>query len=232
MRFKRAFGADRFCLAWRLVAAWSATAWITTTWISAVVPPSAEADEPAAKVNLETVLRGFRSMPGLYARFREEKKLSMLTMPLTTRGEIYFAPPGQLLRRVTDPDPSRTVISEGRLSWNDRGKVRHVDLSERNPVGGFVNSLRYVLAGDEKSLTRDYQVTFRVVNEGWRLQLRPKTKALRRFLQELVLQGTGHRVSLMVLREANGDETRTTFHDVDSRRRFSNREKRELFRVR
>jgi len=55
-------------------------------------PPAADArgDELAA------LLARFAKAPGIYARFREEKHLAMLQVPLVNEGTIHFTPPGRL----------------------------------------------------------------------------------------------------------------------------------------
>ena len=75
-----------------------------------------ERAEHPAPPTAEDLLAGFRSMPGLTARFVEEKRLALLTRPVRTEGTVAFAPPGVLVRRVTSPTESVALIRDGQLT--------------------------------------------------------------------------------------------------------------------
>ena len=49
---------------------------------------------------VETLLAEFSHMPGLEARFREEKRIALLVLPLVSEGTIHFAPPARLVVTV------------------------------------------------------------------------------------------------------------------------------------
>lgn len=168
-------------------------------------------------------------MPGLSARFTEEKQIALLAVPLRSEGEIHFAPPGLLLRRVTSPTPSSALIQDGRITMVSGEQRQEIDLSQNPVVAGFVDSFRYILAGDRAGLERTYEASFEQGSDGWRLRLVPKTEALRRFLQEMVLEGQGHEVRRMRMVEVSGDTTTTTFRDVNAQRRWSDAERRRMF---
>src|SRR5689334_3239312 len=56
--------------------------------------------EAAVAIDATGLLRAFSGMPGLEARFREEKRIALLARPLTSEGRLFFTHPGLLLRRV------------------------------------------------------------------------------------------------------------------------------------
>lgn len=193
--------------------------------LAAAVPP-ARADAP---LTLDRLLAGFASMPGLHARFVEEKRLAMLAVPIRSEGEIWFAPPGRLLRRVTSPTPSEARITGGRLVLESPTGREEIDLGQNAVVEGFVDTFRNVLAGDRAALERTYRATLSTDGDRWTLRLAPRSDALRRFLDELVMEGEGQAMRSMRMVEANGDVTVTTFTDVDPRRRLSDAEVARLF---
>src|ERR1700712_3927458 len=78
-----------------------------------VSPPAAET------LQLSQLMAAFSRMPGLEARFVEEKHLSMLARPLTSQGRLYFARPGLLLRRVEQPQKSEVLITPQQLTLKD-----------------------------------------------------------------------------------------------------------------
>ena len=66
-------------------------------------------------------------------------------------------------------------------------------------------------------------------NFTWRLQLRPKVAPLNKVVKVLELAGSGLVVRTMRMLENDGDETVTTFSQVDAARRFSPAERAALF---
>jgi hypothetical protein len=197
----------------------------------AAVPYPLSALAQQQRMTLQRLLSAFQSMPGLSARFTEEKRLAMLAVPLRSEGEILFAPPDRLLRKVTSPTPSAALLIGGRLTLEAGGRRQEMDLSQSEVVSGFVDTFRHVLAGDQAALERTYRMVFRVDDDGWRLTLNPKTDALRRFLRNIVLEGDGASIRSMIMNEANGDTSVTTFSEVNARRRFSDAERTRLFRL-
>ena len=197
--------------------------------------PHAAAQTRPAPSSLAEVLRGFREMGGLSASFVEEKQIALLARPVRSEGVLYFAPPGKLMRRVTAPTESAALIDGDTLTFVSEGRREEIPLSSNPVVGGFVASFRTVLAGDREALERTFHVTFARpdgdASDTWRLTLRPRTEALRSFLTEMRLDGRGQGVVRMVMTEASGDVTTTTFSDVRVGREFSARELRQLFRI-
>lgn len=186
-------------------------------------------DEPPP--NLEALLQRFASSPGFEARFVEEKRIALLAVPMRSEGRIYFAPPGMMMRRVERPDPSEALIAEGRLRMRQGDRVEELAIDENPVLRGFIDSFRAVLAGDRAALERYYEASYSTDGDRWELSLRPRGGPLARFLRSIELRGSGVAIHQMRMVEVNGDETRTTFSDVDTARRFSAAEKRRIFRI-
>ena len=196
---------------------------------TSVAQPASAQDAPPP--TLEALLERFASSPGFEARFVEEKRIALLAVPMRSEGQIWFAPPGRLMRRVTRPDPSAALIADGRLRMRQGDRIEELTIDDNPVLRGFIDSFRAVLAGDRAALERYYDATYTPSAEGWELRLRPRGGALARFLREIHLRGAGVVIREMRMIEVNGDETRTTFSDVDTRRRFSAAEARTIFRV-
>lgn len=201
---------------------------VTTQRASAQAPSAQEAPPPT----LEALLQRFASSPGFEARFVEEKRIALLAVPLRSEGRIWFAPPGRLMRRVERPEPSAALIADGRLRMQQGDSVEELAITDNPVLRGFIDSFRAVLAGDRAALARYYDATYTPSESGWELRLRPRGDALRRFLREIHLRGTGVVITEMRMTEVSGDETRTTFTQVDTSRNFSDAELRRIFRVR
>ncbi|HJL05841.1 MAG TPA: outer membrane lipoprotein carrier protein LolA [Polyangiaceae bacterium LLY-WYZ-15_(1-7)] len=212
----------------RLAAALALALFVGGTIGALAAPGLAQERAPS----LDELLTAFRGMSGLSARFREEKRVALLAVPLRSEGEIHFAPPGRLLRRVTSPTPSAALIEDGRLTMTANGERQEIDLSSNPVVAGFVSSFRHVLAGDRAALEETYRIGYaREDDGGWELTLRPKGAPLDQFLERMVMRGRGTNVVEMRMVEVSGDTTVTTFHDVNVGRRWSEAELRRVFRL-
>lgn len=180
---------------------------------------------------LDSLLREFSALPGLEARFVEEKRIALLAVPLRSEGRIYFSE-HRLMRRVTSPEESSALIEDGQLTMRSGERVEQLSISSNPVLRGFVESFRAVLAGDREVLERFYQTELTANDEGWELLLTPRNADLRRFLRSIRMRGSGVTIRDMRMIEVSGDETRTEFLDVNTQRRFTDAEASRIFRVR
>ncbi len=182
---------------------------------------------------MSALLSRFAELPGLDARFREERYIALLEAPLVSEGTLRFAPPGKLLRQVTSPAPSTLLISDGRLVTYDGERRREMSLEANPVVRGFVESFVSFLAGDEAALRRLYDMTLTTGESGevWELTLVPRDAGMRRVLREVRLRGHGVILDEMRIHETSGDRSVTTFTQVDPTRRYSPAEQERVFRV-
>jgi len=187
--------------------------------LGAATPPSGADD----------LLKTFRSVASLRAKFHEEKHMAILAAPLTTEGELYFAAPDRLTRRVTAPSPSTALIEGGRLSFSDGHGSQSISLGDNPVARAFVESFVEILSGDAQGLARTYDLAVTRNGKGWSMQLTPKAAPLNQVLASLELSGSGAVVDRMRLREVGGDETVTTFSAVELGRPFSPDELHRLF---
>jgi hypothetical protein len=173
-------------------------------------------------LTLEALFGRFASMSGLSARFEEERHLRLLAEPLTTRGSVYFSPPHFLLRRVEDPVESALLIREGEAILRDRSGTRTLPLDLHPMLGSFVDTFALLLAGDLAALRQSYQVRWRPPraddSDEWEIQLEPLGPPLRLSITGIRIAGQGATVRALRVIEAEGDETRIRFFDVEQRR--------------
>ncbi|MDE0884878.1 MAG: outer membrane lipoprotein carrier protein LolA [Myxococcota bacterium] len=173
------------------------------------------------------------AVPGLSARFREEKHLALLVSPLLSEGTLYFSPPNLLLRRVDSPIPSSVLIREGRLSMTSEGGLMTIGLDEDPVVRVFADSLRMVLSGDLSGLRTIYEVeltAFDPAEEGlFALQLKPLDPALRSVLSAIEVQGRGTKITQLKVQEAGGDFSITRFTEFNNEREFESEEIDSIF---
>jgi outer membrane lipoprotein-sorting protein len=199
----------------------------------AAATSAAEPPAPPPR-SLESLLAEFRALPGVSARFREERRIALLREPLVSSGTVYFAPPDRLVRHVEQPIASTALIEGGELRFGAAGTERSLDLETHSAVRGFVDGFRLLLAGDLAALRQLYEVHLEAppgAEDAWEVALRPSHEPLRTAIESIRMSGRDRRLLALRIRERNGDETRMDFSDVRTDRRFSDAELAELFRL-
>ncbi len=198
-------------------------------------PVTAPVAPVAAPVTLDALLRRFAAVPGLHARFREEKRVQLLAAPLVSEGTLDYAPPSRLVRRTATPAPSTVLIEGSHLRFGDGRGEQSIDMNATPVVRQFVDSFLALVAGDRAALERSYEIDFRVPDaqrpEAWTLTLRPRVATIQRVFRDIELRGAGVILDAMTLRETSGDETSTRFTEVDAARRYAPDEAARVFRL-
>jgi hypothetical protein len=182
-------------------------------------------------VDLDRLLGAFAKMPGLEARFVEEKRIALLAQPLESKGRLYFTKPGHLVRKVESPLASEVVITPEELRVKDQGGEQAIDLRARSDLRPFVESLVWILAGNRQALAQVYELSFEPAQgeKPWQLTLTPKGEPLSRLIQHIRIRGQGLAVAEVQVRETSGDETVTRILEANPARTFSDDERRRLF---
>jgi outer membrane lipoprotein-sorting protein len=190
-----------------------------------------EASAPLPEPTLEAFMEGMAATPGVVARFREVKELSLLSEPLESKGMLYFVPPDRLARVTTEPSRSRLVIDGDQVAFRDEAGGEVVDLSENAVAREFVANFIVLFNGDLDALRERYTPTLRMDGERWTLVLVPRQERLARVVERITLSGEGRLLDRMELLESDGDRTTTTFEATEIDRRFSAEELRRIFSV-
>lgn len=226
----------------RCCNAWSEMKWVALV-VGVLVAAPARAQAPAPVVatatatapTLETILARFAAMSGLSAKFREEKRIALLAAPLVNEGVLYFAPTARLARHITAPAPATVLIDAGTLRFADAGGSESLQLDQNPVVKLFVDSFVRIFAGDRAALDRMYTMELVILPAGadglprWNLKLRPRVAPMTQVIDRLELTGRDVVLETMVVVEVGGDETITTFSEVDANRRFTPEELTKLF---
>ena len=223
------------------VRVFAAVALIAATLVgqrAAEQQPQADQKQPAialpttAPKNAAELLRAFSTVKALEASYREKKHLSLLAVPLESRGKLYFLAPGHLTRRVEAPDAASLTVTETELRMSKQGQTDVIDLRQRDRVRLFVTSLLRVFRGDQQALQRHYRVAYSTDpadSTRWRLDLTPRPGPLDAILKRLSLAGQGRTVDTIEWLEPNGDRTVTTIVRIDPKRTFTPTERAEIF---
>jgi outer membrane lipoprotein-sorting protein len=175
----------------------------------------------AAPVSLDSLMAQFRALPGLQAKFHEVKKLTLLKAPLTSEGSIHFAPPSTLVRRTTGPADSTLVVDAHEVRFFDAESSQSIPLEGNPVVRLFVDAFLKVLEGDRAALEKIFTIELKPAAKGWTMVLLPRMAPMNEVIERLVLEGDGVILRKLLLREKGGDETVTTFSEVDARHRYT-----------
>lgn len=185
---------------------------------------------PAAPINFESLLRRFAAMPGMTAKFREEKRIALLRAPLVSEGSIYFAAPDRIARHVERPRASTLVMRGQELSMWDASGVHRFDLATLPVALSFVGTLRLLLTGDLVALRALYDVEFRGGEaRSWTVDLVPRAASLSGVIERIEVEGTEERLVALRVVEKGGDETVTRFSEIDPARSFTDAELERFF---
>lgn len=179
------------------------------------------ADEALSADALNRLLRSLSETrkPSMEVHFIESQSLELLTEPLVSSGRLRFLAPNYFSKEITSPSPSRTYFDGSHL-WIVFPDQKAAECYPADRNQGILQSLR----GLSAALTlQDLEKSFRVggwkVPEGYRLELIPKDRRLRRSLQRISVYLSGERkLSAIVLEARNGDTSRM---DVVSERAVS-----------
>jgi outer membrane lipoprotein-sorting protein len=193
------------------------------------LPASAEPHADAQPPSLEALMEGMAGAPGVVARFREQKRLALLSEPLESRGTLYFVPPNRLSRETSEPSSTRLVIDGDRFYFRDAAGSEAMDLSASPIAREYVGNFIVLFNGDLAALRSRYEPSFHADARGWQLELRPRGAPLSKFITSVTLVGHARVLDRMELVEAGGDRTTTWFEAVRSDRAFSDEELVRIF---
>ena len=207
--------------------------------LAAAQGPPAGAGEAAVgqdkrPASTEALFARLAKMPGLEAKYVEEKHLGLLALPLKSEGVLYFMRPGYLVRVVEKPQKSMLTITPSELRMVGSDGVEVVDLRQSHELRLFVTSLVRVFSGDRKGLDSSYVIDYQpgaADDNKWTLTLKPRARPLTEMIKSLRLHGAGLVVSKIEMREPNGDRSVMSIVAADPERRFSSAEKARLFGI-
>ncbi len=180
-------------------------------------------------ITLQTLMQRLATTSGVRAEFHEVKEIALLERPLESTGTLYFVPPRRMARYTEKPVRSAFVIDGSRLSFRDDTGADNVDLAANEIARTVVESFVVLFNGDRAALEARYEVGFEAQGSHWKLTLTPRDSRVLAVVSRVVLEGDGAALMQMIVSEAEGDRTVTTFHDVRTDVRFSDAELARIF---
>ena len=153
---------------------------VTLTFIAGAAPLS----EP----ELKNLLAAIRQNRTTQADFQEERVIRLMKKPVVSSGTVWFQPPNKFRREVKGNSPSVTV-SDGRELWiyypNFKSAERY-PLGKGSPLDATVAAINSAL--NLKNIETSFNVIATKTENGYDLQLLPRTAAMKRVFQKLDLR--------------------------------------------
>jgi len=196
----------------------------------AATAKSAKPVPAPAPVDIDALLAGMAKAPGLYARFREVKHITLLKQPLVSEGTIHFAPPSRFARKTEKPFQSTLIVDGNQLQFGGADGHESMNLGT-NPVARlFADSFVMLLSGNRAGLERIFKMQLAPKAAGaWSLTLTPRVAPMDKMIKRMELRGRGLTVDELDVYESSGDWTETSFSDVDLNRRYSAADQAKIF---
>jgi outer membrane lipoprotein-sorting protein len=192
-------------------------------------PAPSALDGPAAPApSLEDVMGRLAASGGVRATYQERKHLSLLSS-LESEGKLYFEPPDRLARHVEKPGRAWMAVRDDQLVMRDATGEERLQLGRSDVARGLVEGLAVVLRGDLALLNDRYEVAFRALESGWRIDLTPRSRPLRGLIASMAIEGMDGEIRRVEVHEENGDRTVTELSGIETAVQFTPEQSAEIF---
>jgi outer membrane lipoprotein carrier protein len=183
--------------------------YITT---AAVALGSVARAAPLSQAELKNFLAAIRQNRTSRADFQEERVLRLMKKPVLSSGTVWFQPPNKFRREVKGNSPSVSV-SDSRELWiyypNFKSAERY-PLGKGSPLDATVAAINSAL--NLENIETSFNITATRVENGYDLQLLPRSAAMKRAFEKLDLRINGQfRVERTDMLLPNGDRIVTTY---------------------
>ena len=179
-------------------------------------PLSAQPTNQATAL-LDHIAQNLGRVESVFARFAQERHLSLFEEPLRSQGYLCFQKPGRLRWEITQPYQS-ILISDGQgVAQFERvgDQWKKLELGLADAVQNVVAQIGAIMEGRYAGKQRDYSVSATNTADGPMVTLTPQHPAMRKMMQaiEIHLAPDFHGTRRVVLREVDGDFTDIRFSE-------------------
>src|SRR5437762_8549594 len=165
-----------------------------------------------SEAELKKLLVAIRQNRMTQADFHEQRVIRLMQKPVVNSGTVWFQPPNKFRREVKGNSPSVTV-SDGRELWiyypNFKSAERY-SLGKGSPLDATVAAINSAL--NLENIETSFNITATRSENGYELQLLPRSAAMKRVFQKLDLRiNEKFRVERTDMLLPNGDRIVTTY---------------------
>ncbi len=160
----------------------------------------------AESLDVAALMARLAAVPERRARFREEKRIAALTVPLVSTGTLLYRRPGRLEKVTEFPVPETLVVDGAQVVLTPGNEPPRVVPPGAVPgLDAMIAAFRAPLAGDLPALQRAFTVAGSGTPDDWLLDLTPTDPAVARLLRQVTVAGAGDQVRRIVVTQVNGD---------------------------
>ncbi len=169
---------------------------------------------------------------GVQAKFHEEKQIALLKAPLKSDGTLHFLRGRGLARHTLTPQKQSLLVTDKAIIFWDGKKTETIGLASSSSLRSFAEAFSLLLAGDRRGLEKNFLITSDGdAKKAWTLRLAPKEESLKKILTSIEVRGDGRHMNALVVTEATGDVSTSTFSDVDLDHHYDDKEADAVFRT-
>ena len=172
---------------------------------------------PAPAATLDEIGRAMKGVKTVFARFVQERHLSLFQEPLRSEGYLCCEKPGRIRWEITKPYRS-VLVSDGsgvaQFEWMD-DRWKRLDLGLADAMQHIVNQIAGVIEGRYVNSRREFEITVASSDSGPVLTLVPQQEKVRKMMRAIEVHLAADLTSTrrVVLRESNADFTEIRFEE-------------------
>ena len=172
--------------------------------------------EPTDKDIIAALMKKAGEMKEFSAKFRQVRKVALLTDEVVSTGEMQYRNDGRIMWRYTSPKKQQIAFSAKDIRITEGTQTRIMALDENPYLGQLKDLLMGLMSG--KQLDADGRFAVKVVKNDAKsitLSMTPVQRQLKKFISEVVITFTApdSTVSEVVMKEPDGSSTTITFTD-------------------
>ncbi|MBR9728321.1 outer membrane lipoprotein carrier protein LolA [Shewanella intestini] len=177
---------------------------VQLSWANSV--PAAPVQKPTFDINVLAQL--FAHTTRGHGSYQQQKKMSVLTLPLASQGVYYVEPGNTIVWQQQQPFAQTTLIKDGALSQFINGELQ----PNTKAAGGQAASqmIMALFSGQWQSLSQDFSVNLTGNAAQWQIKLTPKSGPMAKVFSAINLQGQQQVINHISLTEHSGDNTQIT----------------------
>lgn len=170
---------------------------------------------PAFAWDVSDLMKTLASNPGGKATFIEKRQLAVLDKPLVMTGDLVYAPPAYLEKKVLTPKPEILILDGDKLRYESAGKKASININTQPELVGFIDSIRGTLTGNQKKLEDSYVLNLSGTPKRWTLILLPNDQQVAKFVSKIIISGREDKVTTIEYLQADGDKSVMTIQPAN-----------------
>ena len=184
--------------------------------VEAVAEHMYSAAEPTDKDIIAALMKKAGEMKEFSAKFRQVRKVALLTDEVVSTGEMQYRNDGRIMWRYTSPKKQQIAFSAKDIRITEGTQTRILTLDENPYLGQLKDLLMGLMSG--KQLDADGRFAVKAVKNDAKLitlSMTPVQRQLKKFISEVTITFTApdSTVSEVVMKEPDGSSTTITFTD-------------------